>query len=605
MDATRMGFGAKTLPHLGNLTRLPLKTKLSLLPLNLLPKYMTLSLRSTKQNLCVKASTESNGDVESSRPLPHFSPDLWGDQIFSVPTENSEFDALATEIESFMKPKVRNMLISSRNTDKERIVLIHSLVCLGISHYYEKEIVEILDHAFRKLDRLIADEDNLETIAIMFEVFRLYGHQISFDVFDRFKGVDAKFKEHLVRDVKGMLQLYEAAHLSTPSEDIMDEALSFTRYHLESLAGQEGIAPHISRHIQNALYKPRFLKIETVAVREYISFYEKEGHDKTLLKFAKLNINFCQLHYVRELKSLTKWWKDMDLASKLPYTRDRLFLTFVGCIGMFPEPQYSLGRIIATKISQVMIVMDDTCDAYGTFSEVKSLIDSLQRWDLGAIDELPSCLRIVIRTVVETLEDIGREMKSRGRSSSMQYTIEEVKRLGRANITLSKWARAGHVPTFDDYIEVGIVSGGISCYSMYSFMAMEDCDEDQTNEWFKSKPKMLRALEVIFRLENDIASFEYEMSRGEVVNGVNCYIKQHGVTKELAVHEMKKMIRDNVKIVMEEFLTMKGVQRPILVRGLNTARLIKIYYDEGDGYTNTHAKIKDLYTSLLFHPLLL
>jgi len=35
------------------------------------------------------------------------------------------------------------------------------------------------------------------------------------DVFDRFKGVDGKFKEHLVGDVRGMLQLYEAAHLGT------------------------------------------------------------------------------------------------------------------------------------------------------------------------------------------------------------------------------------------------------------------------------------------------------------------------------------------------------------------------------------------------------
>jgi len=48
------------------------------------------------------------------------------------------------------------------------------------------------------------------------------------------------------------------------------------------------------------------------------------------------------------------------------------------------------------------------------------------RWDLGAIDKLPSCLRIVIQSIVETMEDIEREMKPRGRSSSVQYTVEEV-----------------------------------------------------------------------------------------------------------------------------------------------------------------------------------
>ncbi|CAE5959159.1 unnamed protein product [Arabidopsis arenosa] len=604
MEAARMSFGTKTLPHLGNGTRLPLKTKLSRFPLHLLHKHITLSRRSSKHNLCVKSTCESSGDVESSRPLPHVAPNLWGDHILSVPTENSEFDSLAMEIESIIKPKVRNMLMSSHNTDKERLVLIHLLMCLGTSHYFEKEIEEILDQAFQKLDSLIADEDDLETTAIMFEVFRLYGHQISCDVFDRFKGVDGKFKEHLVSDVRGMLQLYEAAHLATPSEDILDEALSFTRHYLESLAGQEATAPHISRHILNGLYKPRFLKLEIAAAREYISFYEKEKHDETLLKFGKLNFNFCKLHYVRELKTITKWWKDLDFAYKLPFSRDRLVETFAGVIAMFFEPRYALGRIVTTKASQIVTVMDDACDAYGTFSEVRSFIDSLQRWDLGALDELPSCLRIVSQSIMETMEDIKREMKPRGRSSSVQYSIEEIKIIGKAYVELSKWARSDHVPTFDDYIKVGINSSGMRFLPMLSFIALEDCDENKTNEWFESKPKMLQAFCFLFRLENDIVTYEDEMRRGEVANGVNCYMKQHGVTKEMAVRKIKKMIRDSYKIVMEEFLTTKGVPRPVLVRCLNMIRLIKLYYyKEGDGYTNPHGELKDLITSLFFHPL--
>lgn len=47
------------------------------------------------------------------------------------------------------------------------------------------------------------------------------------DVFKRFKGEDGKFMESLTKDAKGMLSL-EAAHLRTPRDYIMDEALSFT-----------------------------------------------------------------------------------------------------------------------------------------------------------------------------------------------------------------------------------------------------------------------------------------------------------------------------------------------------------------------------------------
>ncbi|KAF8050124.1 hypothetical protein N665_2041s0007 [Sinapis alba] len=507
MEAARMCFGPKTLAHLGNGAHLYLPTKLSLF----LHNKVTLSSRATKHKLllCVK------GTSESSRPVTHFAPSFWGDQFLSAPLDYSEYNTLEIEIESFFKPKVRNLLKSSHIGDKEKICLIHLLVNLGTFHYFEKEIEEILDQAFPKLDSLFAEEDGLEITAIMFEVFRRYGHHVSCDVFERFKGdVGATFREHLVSDVRGMLQLYEAAHLGTPSEGIMDEALRFTRFHLESLASQEATTPpHLSRHIISALYKPRFLKMEIETAREYISFYqEEEGHNEMLLTFAKLNFKLCQLHYLQELETLTKWWKETNLAYKLPYVRDRLLETFVGALATYFEPRYSLGRIIVSKISIMMVVMDDTCDAYGSFPEVKSLIDSLQRWDLGAIDELPSHLRIVIQSIVDTMEDIKREMKPRGRSSSVQYTVDEIKRLGRAYANISKWARAGYVPTFDEYMKVGIDSSGVRCFAMYTFMAMEDCDEDQTIEWFKSEPKMILALCVIFRLENDTSFVCYILS---------------------------------------------------------------------------------------------
>lgn len=48
------------------------------------------------------------------------------------------------------------------------------------------------------------------------------------------------------------------------------------------------------------------------------------------------------------------------------------------------------------------------------------------RWDLGAIEELPGYLRIVARTLLETMGEIEREMKPRGRTASVQHTIDEV-----------------------------------------------------------------------------------------------------------------------------------------------------------------------------------
>ncbi|KAL0771775.1 hypothetical protein Bca101_036926 [Brassica carinata] len=147
--------------------------------------------------------------------------------------------------------------MSSHSSDKERICLIQLLISLGISYHFGKEIEEIINLSFPKLDDIIAGEDDLETISIIFEVFRLYGHNMSsVPSIDSEVKIYSRFKETLARDVRGMLQSFQVAYLGTPSEDIMDEALSFTRNHLESLDdhnASSAISPHLFMHIQNAL----------------------------------------------------------------------------------------------------------------------------------------------------------------------------------------------------------------------------------------------------------------------------------------------------------------------------------------------------------------
>ena len=44
-------------------------------------------------------------------------------------------------------------------------------------------------------------------------------------MFNEFKDEKANFKKALVRDVRGMLGLYEAVHLRVNGEDILDESI--------------------------------------------------------------------------------------------------------------------------------------------------------------------------------------------------------------------------------------------------------------------------------------------------------------------------------------------------------------------------------------------
>ena len=77
-----------------------------------------------------------------------------------------------------------------------------------------------------------------------------------------------------------------------------------------------------------------------------------------------------------------RWWKNLDLASKLPYIRDRLVESHLVALGPYFEPHYSLGRIIVAKINMIMVVVDDTYDAYATLPQVKALTECLQRYSV-------------------------------------------------------------------------------------------------------------------------------------------------------------------------------------------------------------------------------
>lgn len=114
--------------------------------------------------------------------------------------------------------------------------------------------------------------------------------------------------ECLTREAKGILSLYEAAHMGTTTDYILHEALSFTLSYLESLAASGTCKPNLLRRIRNALDQPQHKNMEIVVAMQYIQLYENEENcDKTLLKFAKLNFKSLQLHYVQELKILSKF----------------------------------------------------------------------------------------------------------------------------------------------------------------------------------------------------------------------------------------------------------------------------------------------------------
>ena len=124
-------------------------------------------------------------------------------------------------------------------------------------------------------------------------------------VFDKFKDSDGIWKETIIEDVRGILNLYEAANLRVHGESILEEALSFTKLNLKSLAMKS--SPHLAKQIMNALDQPLNKCPPRLAARNYICFYEEEeSRNETLLMFAKLDFNRVQLLHQQEISHIAR-----------------------------------------------------------------------------------------------------------------------------------------------------------------------------------------------------------------------------------------------------------------------------------------------------------
>lgn len=122
------------------------------------------------------------------------------------------------------------------------------------------------------------------------------------DCFNVFKDGENKFKKSVVNDPQALLTFYEAAHLRTHGEEVLEEALAFTTNHLESLAVQ---TTPFSMSISRALERPIRKSLSRLEVKNFLSYQANTSLSK-LLKFAKQDFNKLQKLHQTEVSDITK-----------------------------------------------------------------------------------------------------------------------------------------------------------------------------------------------------------------------------------------------------------------------------------------------------------
>ncbi|EEF48743.1 casbene synthase, chloroplastic-like isoform X2 [Ricinus communis] len=546
---------------------------------------------------CLSSTTH-----QEVRPLAYFPPTVWGNRFASLTFNPSEFESYDERV-IVLKKKVKDILISSTSDSVETVILIDLLCRLGVSYHFENDIEELLSKIFNSQPDLVDEKEcDLYTAAIVFRVFRQHGFKMSSDVFSKFKDSDGKFKESLRGDAKGMLSLFEASHLSVHGEDILEEAFAFTKDYLQSSAVE--LFPNLKRHITNALEQPFHSGVPRLEARKFIDLYEAdiECRNETLLEFAKLDYNRVQLLHQQELCQFSKWWKDLNLASDIPYARDRMAEIFFWAVAMYFEPDYAHTRMIIAKVVLLISLIDDTIDAYATMEETHILAEAVARWDMSCLEKLPDYMKVIYKLLLNTFSEFEKELTAEGKSYSVKYGREAFQELVRGYYLEAVWRDEGKIPSFDDYLYNGSMTTGLPLVSTASFMGVQEITGLNEFQWLETNPKLSYASGAFIRLVNDLTSHVTEQQRGHVASCIDCYMNQHGVSKDEAVKILQKMATDCWKEINEECMRQSQVSVGHLMRIVNLARLTDVSYKYGDGYTDSQ-QLKQFVKGLFVDPI--
>ena len=148
----------------------------------------------------------------------------------------------------------------------------------------------------------------------------------------------------------------------------------------------------------------------------------------------------------------SRWWKELDFTTKLPFARDRLVECSFWMLGVYFEPQYVQSRRFLTKVIAMISILDDIYDAYGTIEELNLFTEAIERfdefkfpniassfklyvilksenymllfifrWDINSIDHLPEYMKLYYVALLDLYKEIEEEMKKR--DTNIRFTM--------------------------------------------------------------------------------------------------------------------------------------------------------------------------------------
>ncbi|RZC93387.1 hypothetical protein C5167_026000 [Papaver somniferum] len=504
-----------------------------------------------------------------------------------------------------IKQQVKGLL---KNAVKplEKLELIDAIQRLGMSYFIEEEILKILEDMYHDRDDAQKMKDNLYATSLRFRLFRQYGFYESQDVFDEFRHAEGGFKETIVYDIKGMLSLFEAAHLLMKGESILSEAILLTRKYLSENGSNKSknININLDKQVRQSLETPFHWRVPRSETRFYIEAYESQNDmNPPLLELAKVNFNMVQAQHKMELMHVLRWWNDMGIAKELYFARDRLVECFLSNIGACWEPRQGRCREWVTKIMSFALVIDDIYDSHGSLEELELFTVAIDRWDSKAVENLPYYMKICFLALFNTVNEMAFEILSEQQFDILPHLTKSLANSVKAMLTEAKWCHNEYVPTFMEYQHNGSVSSVGYVFLMAAYFTTNRRISDDALQAFENNHPLIYYSCLLCRLSNDLATSSAEVKRGEVASSIHCYMQETNVSEDDAREHVKILIIETFKEINRYLIVSSPFDRSFVNIVLNFARTTLFMYQHGDGIGAEHSKSIEHVLSMIVKPI--
>ncbi|XP_065878824.1 probable terpene synthase 13 [Euphorbia lathyris] len=463
------------------------------------------------------------------------------------------------------------------------LAMIDAIQRLGIEYRFQDEIRAILLRHYTTPTN--HDQSNLHEVALRFRLLRQEGYYVPTGVFHKFQ--ERKFKEKLSCDIKGLMGLYEASQLSIEDEDLLDEAGEYSYELLSSLMVTDSLDHNQAKAVENSLKYPYYKSLPNLmAKNSLISCLNlQEGNQwmSNLQEVAEFEFQIVRLQHQEELAQVSEWWKDVGLSKKLKLARDQPLKWFMWSIAALTDPSLSQQRFDIIKPLSLAYILDDIFDVYGTLQDLTFFTNVVDRWDIGAIEQLPDYMKIWFQALDKIINEASNKVYEQHGWNPLVSLRKSWGSLCKAFLVEARWFHTSNIPSAEEYLENGIMSAGVHVVLVHLFFLLGEGINNESVEFIEGNPGIISSTAKILRLWDDLGFAKDENQEGKDGSYVEYYMKEHQESsRENAKKHVLHMISDTWKQLNQECLFNNPFSPTLTKACLNVARMVPIMYNYDD-----------------------